>query len=57
MSQTLGALASDANAGVVRDVHRFGFPSLAKLAEAGGKFLDEAIAMVRAYPAVAQYGA
>ena len=41
----------------LRDVHRFGFPSLAKLAEAGGKFLDEAIAMVRAYPAVAQYGA
>lgn len=41
----------------LRDVHRFGFPSLAKLAEAGNKFLDEAIAMIRAYPAVAQYGA
>jgi probable nitrogen fixation protein len=41
----------------LRDVHRFGFPSLAKLAEAGGKFLDEAVEMIRAYPAVAQYGA
>ncbi|MDF1483492.1 NifX-associated nitrogen fixation protein [Extensimonas sp. H3M7-6] len=41
----------------LRDVHRFGFPSLAKLAEAGNKFLDEAIAMIRDYPAVAQYGA
>ena len=41
----------------LRDVHRFGFSSLAKLAEAGGKFLDEAVGMIRAYPAVAQYGA
>ncbi|TAL24715.1 MAG: NifX-associated nitrogen fixation protein [Aquabacterium sp.] len=41
----------------LRDVHRFGFPSLAKLAEAGGKFLDEAVAMIKDYPAVAQYGA
>ena len=41
----------------LRDVHRFGFPSLAKLAEAGGKFLNEAIEMIRAWPAVAQYGA
>jgi len=41
----------------LRDVHRFGFPSLAKLAEAGGKFLDEAVAMIRTYPAVAEYGA
>jgi probable nitrogen fixation protein len=41
----------------LRDVHRFGFPSLARLADAGGKFLDEAIGMIRAYPAVAQYGA
>lgn len=41
----------------LRDVHRFGFPSLAKLAEAGGRFLDEAITMIRSYPAVAQYGA
>lgn len=41
----------------LRDVHRFGFPSLAKLAEAGGKFFDEAVEMIRTYPAVAQYGA
>jgi probable nitrogen fixation protein len=41
----------------LRDVHRFGFPSLAKLAEAGTKFLDEAVAMIKTYPAVAQYGA
>ena len=41
----------------LRDVHRFGFASLEKLAEAGGKFLDEAVGMIRTYPAVAQYGA
>jgi probable nitrogen fixation protein len=41
----------------LRDVHRFGFASLAKLAEAGNKFLDEAISMIRSYPEVAQYGA
>jgi len=41
----------------LRDVHRFGFPSLAKLAAAGGKFFDEAVTMIKTYPAVAQYGA
>jgi len=41
----------------LRDVHRFGFPSLAKLSDVGSKFLEEAIAMIRTYPAVAQYGA
>lgn len=41
----------------LRDVHRFGFPSLAKLADAGSQFLEEAITMIRSYPAVAQYGA
>jgi probable nitrogen fixation protein len=41
----------------LRDVHRFGFPSLAKLAEAGGKFFDEAVTMIRTYPDVANYGA
>jgi probable nitrogen fixation protein len=41
----------------LRDVHRFGFASLAKLAQAGGKFFDEAVSMIRTYPAVAQYGA
>ncbi len=41
----------------LRDVHRFGFPSLAKLAQAGTKFLNEAVTMIRKYPEVAQYGA
>jgi probable nitrogen fixation protein len=41
----------------LRDVHRFGFSSLAKLADAGTKFLNEAVTMIRTYPAVAQYGA
>ena len=41
----------------LRDVHRFGFPSLAKLSEAGTKFLTEAVSMIRTYPEVAQYGA
>jgi len=41
----------------LRDVHRFGFPSLAKLSQAGGKFFDEAVSMIRTYPEVAQYGA
>lgn len=41
----------------LRDVHRFGFPSLAKLSEAGGKFLGEAVQMIRTYPEVANYGA
>ena len=41
----------------LRDVHRFGFASLAKLSEAGTKFLNEAVTMIRTYPEVAQYGA
>lgn len=41
----------------LRDVHRFGFPTLAKLAEAGNKFLEEAVSMIKTYPAVAQFGA
>jgi len=41
----------------LRDVHRFGFSSLAKLSEAGTKFLNEAVTMIRTYPDVAQYGA
>ena len=41
----------------LRDVHRFGFASLAKLSVAGTKFFDEAVTMIRTYPAVAQYGA
>lgn len=41
----------------LRDVHRFGFSSLAKLSDAGTKFLNEAVVMIRTYPDVAQYGA
>lgn len=40
----------------LRDVHRFGFASLAKLAEQGGKFVEGAVEMIRQYPDVANYG-
>ena len=40
----------------LRDVHRFGFPSLAKLAEAGNKLVNEGIGMVEKYKEVATYG-
>lgn len=40
----------------LRDVHRFGFGSLAKLAEAGSKLVKEGVEMIRAYPDVANYG-
>jgi len=40
----------------LRDVHRFGYASLAKLAEAGNKLVDEGIAMVERYREVATYG-
>lgn len=40
----------------LRDVHRFGYPSLAKLAEAGNKLVREGIAMIEKYPEVAHYG-
>ena len=39
----------------LRDVHRFGFPSLAKLAETGNRFVAEGIAMVEKYPDVARW--
>ena len=39
----------------LRDVHRFGFPSLAKLAEAGNKYANEGIAMIAKYPDVANW--
>jgi probable nitrogen fixation protein len=41
----------------LRDVHRFGYASLAKLAEAGGKFVSEGAQMIRDYAPVANYGA
>ncbi|MCA1371737.1 NifX-associated nitrogen fixation protein [Bradyrhizobium sp. BRP14] len=38
----------------VRDVHRFGFATLRKLAEAGAKLVDDATATIEAYPEVAR---
>jgi probable nitrogen fixation protein len=40
----------------LRDVHRFGFPSLAKLADAGNKLVNDGIALIDKYPEVAHYG-
>jgi probable nitrogen fixation protein len=40
----------------LRDVHRFGFNDLAKLAEEGGKLVDTAIEMINKFPEVAKYG-
>ena len=40
----------------LRDVHRFGYASLAKLAEAGNKLVAEGVEMIRNYPDVANYG-
>lgn len=40
----------------LRDVHRFGYPSLAKLAEAGNKLVNEGIGMIEKYREVATYG-
>ncbi len=37
----------------LRDVHRFGFETVEKLAEAGEKLIDEARKWIDAYPAVA----
>jgi probable nitrogen fixation protein len=40
----------------LRDVHRFGFPSLGKLEEAGAKLVADGAAMVRRFPDVAFFG-
>jgi probable nitrogen fixation protein len=40
----------------LRDVHRFGYASLAKLAEAGTKLVNEGVGMVEKYKEVATYG-
>lgn len=40
----------------LRDVHRFGYASLAKLAEAGNKLVSEGVGMVESYKEVATYG-
>ncbi|RYC15691.1 NifX-associated nitrogen fixation protein [Ciceribacter ferrooxidans] len=39
----------------LRDVHRFGFEDLAKLAEAGNKLVREAVEMIARFPDVAKY--
>jgi probable nitrogen fixation protein len=40
----------------LRDVHRFGFNDLGKLAEEGGKLIDAAVEMIGKFPEVAKYG-
>ena len=40
----------------LRDVHRFGFNDMGKLAEEGGKLVDMAIEMINKFPEVAKYG-
>ncbi|MER8440489.1 NifX-associated nitrogen fixation protein [Mesorhizobium sp. M1312] len=37
-----------------RDIHRFGFETFRKLAEAGTKLVDDATAAIQAYPDVAR---
>ena len=39
----------------LRDVHRYGYDSLAKLAEEGDKFVKAAIEMINKFPDVARY--
>jgi probable nitrogen fixation protein len=39
----------------LRDVHRFGFPSLEKLAEEGDKLVEAAVQMIARFPEVANY--
>ena len=41
---------------MLRDVHRFGFPSMEKLAEEGEKAVSNALEMIEGYPEVARYG-
>lgn len=40
----------------LRDVHRFGFASLAKLAETGSKLVADGVAMIEKFPEVANWG-
>lgn len=40
----------------LRDVHRFGFETLEKLADEGGKFIAQGVAMIEQFPEVARYG-
>lgn len=40
----------------LRDVHRFGFETMEKLAAEGEKFVEAGVAMIEQYPDVANYG-
>ncbi|HQR54105.1 MAG TPA: NifX-associated nitrogen fixation protein [Burkholderiales bacterium] len=40
----------------LRDVHRFGFPTLEKLEETGSKLVADGVEMIRKFPDVAHYG-
>ncbi|SMF97716.1 probable nitrogen fixation protein [Methylomagnum ishizawai] len=40
----------------LRDVHRFGFPTMEKLAEEGEKFVAAGLGMIEKYTEVAKYG-
>ena len=40
----------------LRDMHRYGYDSLSKLAEEGEKFVAAGVEMIKKYPEVAQYG-
>ncbi|WP_273120416.1 NifX-associated nitrogen fixation protein [Ferrovum myxofaciens] len=40
----------------LRDVHRFGFPSMEKLAEEGEKLVEAGVAMISQFPEVAKFG-
>jgi probable nitrogen fixation protein len=39
----------------LRDVHRYGFDSLAKLAEEGDKYVKAGVDMINKFPDVAKY--
>lgn len=39
----------------LRDVHRFGFDNLGKLAEEGGKYVKAGVEMIETFPEVAKY--
>lgn len=40
----------------LRDVHRFGFPTMEKMAEEGKKLVDAGVGMINQYNEVAKYG-
>ncbi|RCN56766.1 NifX-associated nitrogen fixation protein [Acidiferrobacter thiooxydans] len=40
----------------LRDVHRYGYPTLAALAAEGDKIVADAVAMIERYPDLANYG-